>query len=88
MSTIQPDTPTIDRIKNLAVVGRAIKQAYSEENQDLGGDLMLAKSSLMRFKDGINRLNLSPEDKAGMMDLVEYLDKKLIRRLHGGVDPK
>lgn len=81
---IQPDAPTIDRLKNLAIVGTAIKQAYSEENQDFGGDLALAKSALERFKSGLVQLELDQVDLQGMLDLVEYLDKKLDRRLKGG----
>jgi len=83
---IQPDAPTIDRLKNLAIVGTAIKEAYSEENQDFGGgELVLAKSALDRFKEGIQQLELEPQDMQGMMDLVDYLNKKLDKRLNGGL---
>ena len=86
MPLIHPDDSTVNRIKNLAVVGTAIKQAYSEENQDFGGDLLIAKSALRKFEEGINALHLDPESKKGIMNLIEYLDKKLDRRIDGGVD--
>lgn len=86
MPTIQPDAPTIDRIKNLAIVGTAIKQAYSEENQAVFKDLFPAKAALSKFEEGIRALKLDPEDLQGMLDLIEYLDKKIDRRMNGGVD--
>ena len=86
MRSIQPDEHTVARIKNLAVVGTAIKQAYSEKNQDFGGDLLLAKTALKDFQEGILALELDPKSRKGMMNLIEYLEKKLDRRLNGGVD--
>ncbi len=81
---IQPDEPTVERIKHLAIVGKCIKQAYSEGNQDTGGDLLVAKDSLLKFKTGIEALELDIPSKQGMLDLIDYLDKKLDRRLAGG----
>ena len=78
---VQPDEETKERIKNLAVVGKALNDTYSEENMESGDDFFLALESLHRFKDGIEKLELDEESKTGMLDLIEYLRKKIERRM-------
>ncbi len=78
---IQPDNETRDRIKNLAVVGKALNDTYSEENMDSGADFFMALECLNRFKDGIVKLDLDEPSKTGMIDLIEYLRKKIERRM-------
>jgi len=38
----------------------------------------------LKFKTGIEALELDIPSKQGMLDLIDYLDKKLDRRLAGG----
>jgi predicted DNA-binding protein len=78
---IEPDNPTKDRIKNLARVGKALNDTYSEENLEVGSDFYMALDSLNKFKEGIVQLNLEEESKKGMLDLIEYLRKKIERRM-------
>jgi predicted DNA-binding protein len=78
---IEPDSPTKERIKNLAIVGKAMNDTYSEENLESGNDFYLAKEALNNFKEGIDKLNLDEESRQGMNELIEYLQKKIDRRL-------
>jgi len=78
---VTPDGDTRDRIKNLANVGKALNDTYSEKNLESGADFFMALESLVKFKEGIERLDLDVESKAGMMDLIEYLRKKIERRM-------
>lgn len=77
----QPDPQTKERIKNLAVVGKALNDTYSEENLESGADFFMAFEALLKFKEGIEKLDLDEPSKAGMMDLIEYLRKKIERRM-------
>jgi len=79
---VEPDQETQDRIANLAIVGEALNETYGEENQDFGTDFFLAKEGLIKFREGIQRLNLPPRSKKGMMDLVDYLMRKIDHRLN------
>jgi hypothetical protein len=76
---MQPDEDTKQRIKNLAVVGAALFQ-ISDDNMG-NTKFFIAKTSLQEFKKGINKLDLDPESKKGMDDLISYLDKKIDKRL-------
>ena len=78
---VQPDEPTKQRIKNLAVVGKALNDTYSEENMESGADFFMAFEALNRFKEGIEKLDLDEESRHGMLDLIEYLRKKIQRRM-------
>ena len=78
---VQPDSETKERIKNLAVVGKALNDTYSEDNMESGADFFVALESLNRFKDGIDKLDLDEPSKTGMIDLIEYLRKKIERRM-------
>jgi hypothetical protein len=78
---IEPDDPTKNRLHHLAAVGKALNDTYSEENLDVGSDFYTALDSLNRFKEGLDQLVLDEQTKAGMNDLVEYLRKKIQRRM-------
>ncbi len=76
---MQPDQETLERIKNLAYVGNAL---YEISNEVAGNtDLFLAKDALGKFKVGIDSLGLQGEILKGMQNLIEYLDKKLDKRI-------
>jgi type I restriction-modification system DNA methylase subunit len=76
-----PDPSTKDRIRNLAIVGKALNDTYSDENLEVGTDFYLAKEALTKFKEGIDKLDLDESSKKGMGDLIEYLNKKIDRRM-------
>lgn len=78
---LEPDDPTKNRLNYLSTVGKALNDTYSEENLDLGTDFITALDSLNKFKEGLDQLVLDEQVKAGMDDLVEYLRKKIQRRL-------
>lgn len=80
---MDPDEQTIDRIKNLAVVGTLLRQGFSEQNQDFGQNFFFAKDALNKFKAGIDRLKLDPPSQKGMSDLVSYLMEKIEKREKG-----
>ena len=77
---IQPDAPTIERLRYLSSVGRALNDTYSEENIETGDGFYLALDNLNKFKEGLDLLILDEPVKKGMNDLVEYLRKKIERR--------
>lgn len=79
-STVIPDEETKERIKNLALVGKAIMTLSSETGYET--DFYVAKEALNKFKDGLLRLQLDSEDQKGMLDLITYLQKKIDRRMH------
>ena len=72
---------TEERIKKLGVVGTALNQTFSEQNQDMGTDFDLAKTSLSNFLVDIEAMAISEPAKQGMRDLVAYLNKKLDKRI-------
>jgi hypothetical protein len=78
---VQPDAQTIERIRNLSIVGKALNDTYSEENLEAGSDFYLANEGLKTFKEGIDRLILDEPSRKGMNDLIEYLQKKMDRRM-------
>jgi hypothetical protein len=77
---IEPDAPTIERLKNLSLVGEALNDTYSEENLETGDGFFLALDNLNKFKEGLDKLILDEQTKKGMNDLIEYLRKKIDRR--------
>ncbi len=78
-TTHNPDSQTIERIKNLAYVGYALNETASDTT--FMTNFYIAKESLLRFKEGIDKLNLEPELKHGMYDLITYLDQKIDKRI-------
>lgn len=76
---VDPDQETIDRIKNLAFVGSALNETASDTT--FMTNFYIAKESLLKFKAGIDKLNLPPESKQGMYDLINYLDQKIDKRI-------
>ncbi|MBD3280907.1 hypothetical protein GF389_05300 [Candidatus Dojkabacteria bacterium] len=82
----QLDPIASELLSDLAVMGRGITQAYSEGNQDLGGELMMAKSIVSKWRTKFETMGLSPSDTKGLSKLLDYFDKKIQRRLDGGVD--
>lgn len=81
---MQPDPDTLLRIQNLALVGTAIAEESSESTFQT--NQFVAKEALKRFQDGIKQLTLPPEVSVGIDRLVEYLDKKLDRRMQNAAD--
>lgn len=77
----EPDQATKERLQNLAAVGKALNDTYSEENLDIGSDFYLAFDNLNKFKAGLDQLELDEPTRAGMYDLIEYLRKKIQRRM-------
>ncbi|MEP7103648.1 MAG: hypothetical protein ABI721_03000 [Candidatus Dojkabacteria bacterium] len=76
---MQPDEETKNRIRNLAAVGTALVQISNENAGET--DYFIAKQSLINFEQGINKLDLDYESKKGMKDLIDYLSKKLDKRI-------
>lgn len=74
-----PDEDTKGRIKNLGAVGTALVQISNENAGET--DYFIAKQSLRNFEEGINKLDLDYESKKGMKNLIDYLDKKLEKRI-------
>ncbi len=85
MDNIQGISPTLqqteERIKKLGIVGTALNNTFSEQNQDMGTDFDIAKTSLQAFILDIEAMALSEQTKQGMRDLVAYLNKKLEKRV-------
>lgn len=78
---IEPDEPTKERLRNLSAVGKALNDTYSEDNLETGDDFYIALDSLNKFKEGLDKLNLDEPTRKGMEDLVDYLRKKIDRRM-------
>lgn len=77
----EPDPQTIDRLRYLSSVGKALNETYSEENLDVGTDFFMALDNLNKYKESLDKLILEEPVRAGMYDLIEYLRKKIQRRL-------
>jgi len=77
-----PDADTAERIKNLAIVAKALNERFSEHNEETGEDFFLAKEGLLKFKAGIDKLNLDPSSKEGMYALIDMLQKMIDDRLN------
>ena len=77
---VEPDPPTRERLINLAAVGRALNDTYSEDNLETGDGFYYALDSLNKFKEGLDKVNLDEPTRKGMDDLIEYLRKKIDRR--------
>lgn len=80
-NVIEPDEETKFRIRNLGIVGTALNETYSEQNQDTGDGFFLAQEGLNNFREHVLKLNLDPPSKKGMLDLIEYLEKKIKKRI-------
>ena len=72
---------TLDLFRNIASVGKAINDTYSEENLDTGTDFYMALDSLNKVKEGVAKFALDEPTRVGMNELIEYLHKKIERRL-------
>ncbi len=83
-SSYTPDELTKERFRNLAVVGKALMQTESEDRYQT--DYYIAKQALEKFVDLYNRLQLSEQDRAGMDQLIAYLQKKIDRRLNASLE--
>lgn len=75
------DPQTNERLVNLAAVGKALNDTYSENNLDVGTDFYMAFNCLNKFKEGIDELNLDGPTREGLDDLVTYLKKKITKRM-------
>lgn len=81
--SINPDAQTVERIRNLAIVGKALTQRSSDTSFQT--EFYLAKEALNKFSEGIDRLNLDEESHRGMDELVKYLQMKIDKRLDSNV---
>lgn len=77
---MKPDAYTSERIKYLAIAGRAIAETSNENTHET--NFFLAREALKKFSEGLHQLELPQEDMWGMEMLIEYLDKKIERRLN------
>jgi len=78
---LEPDAPTKERLSNLAQVGKALNDTYSDDNIETGDDFYVALDYLEKFKAGLDKLKMDEPTKKGMDDLVDYLRKKINRRI-------
>ncbi|MDQ6985212.1 MAG: hypothetical protein Q9M91_02830 [Candidatus Dojkabacteria bacterium] len=78
MDKIKPDPETLERCINLSRVGVAINSTQSESG--FGTNFFVARESLNKFKEGVDKLDLSPEIVKGITDLINYLHKKIDKR--------
>lgn len=74
-----------DRIKYLAVVGNALVQTASERSYLTS--FYSAKDSLYEFSNLVNQLDLDAESRNGINNLIEYLGKKIDKRLKNADNP-
>ncbi len=74
---IQPDEPTMERLRNLAPIGDLLFEVSNDNSEET---YFLAKSSLGKFKDGITKLELPPQIMKGMLNLIKYLETKIEKR--------
>lgn len=81
---MKPDAATAERIKNLSAVGRALFEADSDITYKT--DYFLALEALNRFQSGIDLLELDDESTLGMKNLIEYLRKKINKRMKAKYD--
>lgn len=78
-----PDSATATRLSNLAIVGTALMQRANDNSFQT--EFLLAKEALDKFAAGIAALDLDPESRRGMEDLIEYLNVKIEKRLNSNV---
>jgi hypothetical protein len=80
----KPDADTNKRIAHLAKVGEALKKRADDNSFQT--DFLIAREALDDFEAGINELDLDPQASQGMVDLIEYLRKKIQKRLQSSID--
>lgn len=74
-----PEEETLKRIEALGVVGKALSSTSDEISyQTVFFDALIA---LNEFEERIQNLDLPEESRNGIQKLVEYLKKKINRRL-------
>jgi hypothetical protein len=78
-----PDEQTKERFKYLAVVGKMLMQTANENRYQT--DYYIAKQALDKFIELYRLLDLDPESKEGMEQLIDYLRKKIDRRLNASI---
>lgn len=70
-----PDPETAKRIENLGIVGTALAEWSNGTKFD--SNIIEAKQALEVFKQGIDKLELTPQSKTGMNNLIKLLGKML-----------
>lgn len=76
--------PKENIIKTLAEVGKTLHNTYSEENQNTAGGFIDALNTLKLLKSDLqlhNHIFLDQQTEAGLLDLLEYLEEKLQKRM-------
>lgn len=74
------DEETKKRMTSLGAVGTALMQ-ISNDNSGLT-DYLVAKEELKKFDQAVSLMELEPQIKAGMDNLIRYLSKKLEKRIN------
>ena len=77
---LEPDITIKEIFNDLASVGKAFNDTYSEDNLETGDGFYQALESLNKFKKGCDNLVLDEATKKGLDDLIDYLHKKIERR--------
>lgn len=80
-----PSQDAAQRIKYLAEVGNALMQTASDRTYLTS--FYTAKDSLQEFSTLVNKLDLDPEAKTGINNLIQYLSRKIDKRLKNAEDP-
>lgn len=73
------DQSTKDRIKNLAVVGKALNETSTDYGYDTS--FFIAKEALSKFREGIHNLDLDQVSLSGMDNLIDFLEKEIDEKL-------
>ncbi|HEX9804789.1 MAG TPA: hypothetical protein VGA67_03840 [Candidatus Dojkabacteria bacterium] len=75
-----PSEETKRRIGFLADVGLALYETANETSYET--NIFLAKDALLKFKAGIDKLELDPKTRKGINVLIEKLQKEIDERLN------
>ena len=65
----------IEIIKDLAYVGMFLSEITNDKT--FKTNFYIAKESLLDFKKGITQLKFPYETEKGILDLIEYLERKI-----------
>jgi len=77
---IEPDNLTKEILSQLASVGKAMNDTYSEDNMETGDGFYLALDNLNNLKEKLSGLTLDESTRQGLISLIDYLRKKIERR--------
>ena len=72
------DEGTKKRYSNLSIIGNFLYQISNENVEQT--DYFLAKTSLQEFGKATADVELDPQTRIGVENLIKYLDKKIEKR--------